>query len=125
MESNSCGCQTHGCDTALSETLLLILNPFKLRNQSNNLKPDMNDLKLKVRKFNMEASSTSKLEGQKAQSVKNVIEALPPPALESLQDQVNSLGWDSCAWTDELLANRKMLPGFLSESLLLGHKKRL
>ena len=64
-----------------------------------------------IKNWNEESSKASHLIGGKAQSVKNVL-SLPKDAKVELFNSVQTLGWDTSPWTDDVLGSKKILPGF-------------
>ena len=69
------------------------------------------DIATTVRHHNATSSKIGQLTGAKAQAVKNLLEQLPSTALTVLSDHVQSLGWESCAFSDDCLSSKKYLPG--------------
>jgi hypothetical protein len=62
--------------------------------------------------WNASASKQSQIVGGKAQTVKNIMQLMDKGAKVELIKHVAEHGWESCAWTDDVLASKKMYPGF-------------
>ena len=58
------------------------------------------------------------LVGKRAVAIKLLFEVPPRAGLESILDHVGSMGWDSCVWTEDVLACKKIYPNhkFASKS---------
>ena len=69
------------------------------------------DVPALIKKFNAQSSSAFQLIGAKAQAVRALLEDFPDAALEHLQSHVQAVGWQSCAFTDDALSSKKLLPG--------------
>eukprot|EP00959_Pyramimonas_sp_CCMP1952_P455240 9471258-Pyramimonas_sp.AAC.2 len=65
-----------------------------------------------IRTWNAQASRSSQIAGEKAQSIKNIMELMPPAAYHAIMDLVSKIGWERSPWSDQALANKKIYPGF-------------
>ena len=65
-----------------------------------------------IRIWNAQASRNSQIAGEKAQSIKNIMELMPPAAYTAIMDLVGKIGWEKSPWSDQALANKKIYPGF-------------
>lgn len=61
---------------------------------------------------NSRSTRAGQLLGQKAQSVRNVMEFYDPKALESIIAFTVEVGTEQTPWSDESLSSKKCLPGF-------------
>ena len=69
------------------------------------------DVQALIKKFNLQNHSAFQLLGAKAQAVRALLEDFPEAALQRLQSHVQALGWQGCAFTDDALSSKKVLPG--------------
>ncbi|CAK9032260.1 unnamed protein product [Durusdinium trenchii] len=65
-----------------------------------------------VQQNNSRSTRAGQLLGQKAQSVRNVMEFYDPKALESIIAFTVEVGTEQTPWSDESLSSKKCLPGF-------------
>lgn len=58
------------------------------------------------------------LVGKRAVAIKLLFDVAPRAGLDSILDHVGSMGWDSCVWTEDTLASKKIYPNhqFASKS---------
>lgn len=66
-----------------------------------------------IRTWNFQASRNSQITGEKAQSIKNIMELMPQDAYNSITDLVAKIGWERSPWSDMALGNKKIYPGFV------------
>lgn len=78
------------------------------------------DLQSIVKKFNVGTPKQRQLVGQKAIAVRNLLEAMPPKALEVIETHVQKMGWDRSVFSDDALGSRKILPNFVHRNHNLG-----
>jgi hypothetical protein len=64
-----------------------------------------------VSMWNSEVAKANQLLGSKASSVKNLLEFMPEDGRRELISHSNTHGWEQCAWTEDMLASKKLLPG--------------
>ena len=65
-----------------------------------------------IKDWNMQASKNSHLVGQKAVSVKLLMESCPDTVFKLIIDHVSRHGWHGSAFSDDSLATKKIMPGF-------------
>lgn len=65
-----------------------------------------------IRMWNSMTSRNGQLQGGKAMAVKNVMDAMPRPAINLIESHISRLGWDNCSLTDEVLASKRIVPGY-------------
>ena len=74
-----------------------------------------------IRRFNSDVPKEHQLLGQKAQSVKNLLDIFPACALELVREHVQQCGWSSCCFSDDCLSSKKVLPGWKWRNGCQGH----
>jgi hypothetical protein len=52
------------------------------------------------------------LVGKRAVALKLLLDVAPPAALESILEHVGELGWGNCVWSEDVLASKRIYPGF-------------
>ena len=65
-----------------------------------------------IKRFNSDVPKDSQLLGQKATAVKNLLDVFPEKALAMVREHVQAHGWANCAFHDEGLSTKKLLPGW-------------
>ena len=65
-----------------------------------------------IKRFNEGVPPNAQLLGQKATAVKNLLDVFPEPALAMVRDHVQTHGWANCAFHDDGLSTKKLLPGW-------------
>ena len=73
-----------------------------------------------MNQHNAGASLAGQLKGVKAQSVKNLMDLVPPEGLAVVDMHVKQFGWENCALTDEVVSDKKWLPGYQSWRWVVG-----
>ncbi|CAK0907391.1 unnamed protein product, partial [Prorocentrum cordatum] len=83
---------------------------FMLQNLSNRY--GMSDSAGFVRRWNNMSSKQFQITGKRAVALKQLLEVAPKKALDSILAHVGNLGWQQCAWSEEVLSNKKIYPKF-------------
>lgn len=65
-----------------------------------------------IKRFNQDVPKDCQLLGQKATAVKNLLDVFPEKALTMVRDHVQAQGWANCAFHDDGLSTKKLLPGW-------------
>lgn len=65
-----------------------------------------------IRKYNATVPKPQQLVGGRAVAVKNMLTSFPADALTMLMGHVSKHGWEGCAFTEDALSSRKILPDF-------------
>ena len=50
------------------------------------------------------------MKGAMAQAVKNLIELMPEHGMVEIMNNVGTLGWENCPWSNDNLAEKKLFP---------------
>ena len=58
------------------------------------------------------SSKQFQITGKRAVALKQLLEVAPKKALDSILAHVGSMGWQQCAWSEEVLSNKKLYPKF-------------
>lgn len=66
----------------------------------------------KVKDHNTIQSKAGRLDGSKAQAVKNILNSVPPNVKKLLVDYSLEVGFEMTPWSDDSLGSKKWLPGY-------------
>lgn len=66
-----------------------------------------------IKTWNGQCTQALQIVGRKAQALKNLWENFPEKALDILTDMVSTFGWEESGWTEEGLASKRILPGYV------------
>ena len=66
-----------------------------------------------IRTWNGQCTSALQIVGRKAMALKNLWEHMPEKALDLLTEMVSVSGWDESGWTEDGLASKRILPGYI------------
>ena len=93
-----------------------------------------------AKEFNKGVGSKLQLVGQKAMTVRLIVNAYPEPVVDLLVDHVGETGWEKACVNEDILGSKKMIPGWANksptkawtrrgtvtpESMLLGFQKAI
>jgi hypothetical protein len=70
------------------------------------------DAAVVIKQWNTMSAKSGQLGGGKVASVRNLLEACPPAALNMIIQHVHRHGWDNCAFSDDSLGSKKIWPGW-------------
>lgn len=66
-----------------------------------------------IRTWNGQCTQALQIVGRKAQALKNLWGNFPEKALDVLTEMVSTFGWEESGWTEEGLASKRILPGYV------------
>ena len=66
-----------------------------------------------VRVWNSQCPVSQQIVGRKSMALKSLMEQMPEDALTLLTTMVSELGWEESPWTEDALASKRILPGYV------------
>jgi len=66
-----------------------------------------------IKKHNSTNTKQAQLLSQKATAVRNLLDNIPKDTLSKIYDHTQQFGWDQCAFSDDSLSSKKILPNFV------------
>jgi len=66
-----------------------------------------------IKTWNGQCTQALQIVGRKAQALKNLFEHFPEKALDVLTEMVSTFGWEESGWTEDGLASKRILPGYV------------
>ena len=63
-------------------------------------------------RWNAQSVKAHQFVGKRAQALKLLLEVAPVKVLDDILDHVQSLGWGSAVWSEDVFASKKVFPGF-------------
>ena len=66
-----------------------------------------------VRMWNSQCPVSQQIVGRKAMALKSLMEQMPEDALTLLVTMVSEMGWEESPWTEDALASKRILPGYV------------
>ncbi len=75
-------------------------------------KAGFNDFEGLAKAFNKKVGNRLQLSCAKAMGVRQIIDAWPAPVTALVSTHVSNFGWDRCAFSDDSVASKKILPNY-------------
>ena len=89
--------------TNIIQTVVMIENLYK---------HGLNDFTIFIRKWNGMSGTADRIVGRKSMAIKLLYETASCDARELLLKGIGKHGWDSCPWSEDTLASKKLYPKF-------------